>query len=270
MKTNFEKFEGAGNDFIIIDNRQKVFDPKVKLIAALCDRRFGIGADGLMLLEGDASSKFRMRYFNSDGPEATMCGNGGRCISLFAYLAGIADDNFSFTAIDGIHAATVLSTDGEKGLVELGMCDTSEISEIAGGYLINTGSPHWVGFTEDIEKLDVFALGKGMRTTPEIVARGGANFNFVELTGGGSIKIRTYERGVEDETMACGTGAVASVAVTSFVHHIQHNLVDVFVNGGKLAVSLERDGNIYRKVKLTGSARRVYSGEFEPQNFMDI
>lgn len=267
MKTTFDKFEGAGNDFVIIDNSAKNFEPTPELVKALCDRRFGIGADGLMLLEKDSVSQFRMRYFNSDGPEATMCGNGGRCISLFAYLSGIAGETMSFTAIDGSHTSTVLSTNGEKGIIELGMCDTSEIDEIAGGYFVNTGSPHWVGFAKDIDSLDIFTLGRNMRTLPEIVARGGANFNFVELGIGGTIKVRTYERGVEDETFACGTGAVASAAVTSFIKCPSCLSFNVHVRGGQLCVSLTRSGNIYRNVKLTGPARKVYSGNLETDNF---
>lgn len=270
MKINFDKFEGAGNDFVIIDCRDNGFDPAPEFVAALCDRRFGIGADGLMMLQEDGASQFRMRYFNSDGPEASMCGNGGRCIALFAYLNGIVGENIFFVAVDGGHTASVLSTDGNKGIVELGMCSTSEITEIAGGYFIHTGSPHWVGFVDNVDSVDVFSEGRRMRRLPEIVERGGANFNFVELLGNGNIKVRTYERGVEDETLACGTGAVASAAVTSSVHYPDCRLFDIEVAGGRLSVAFTRDGDSYSNVKLTGPARRVYSGTFETENFIGL
>lgn len=267
MRVQFEKYEGVGNDFIIVDNRDAVFDPTPEAVSSLCNRRFGIGADGMMLLERDPEYDFRMRYFNSDGPEATMCGNGGRCIALFALRAGVAGTVMTFSAVDGVHRGEVLSCSGARGVVALSMSDSSHIEEFAGGYFIDTGSPHYVVFVEDADAVDVFAEGRRMRRMDEFIRRGGANINFVQVLPGGALKIRTYERGVEDETLACGTGAVAAAAIASHVRFPGRDTFELKAAGGRLGVSFRPDGGIFRNVVLTGPARCVFTGVFDTENF---
>lgn len=267
MKIHFAKYEGAGNDFVIVDNRDSVFDPAPEAVSAVCSRRFGIGADGMMLLERDPGYDFRMRYFNSDGPEATMCGNGGRCMALFALRTGVVGTSMTFSAVDGVHRAAVLSCSGERGMVSLGMSDSSEIEEFSGGYFIDTGSPHYVVFVEDADAVDVFAEGRRMRGMDEFVRRGGANFDFVQVMPGGALKIRTYERGVEDETLACGTGAVAAAAVASRVCFPDRDTFELNAAGGRLDVAFRPAGGIYRDIVLTGPARGVFTGVFDTENF---
>ena len=267
MKLTFGKYEGAGNDFVIIDNRGLGIDPAPEWVAAVCDRRFGIGADGLMLLENDPSESFRMRYFNSDGPEATMCGNGGRCIVLFAAHAGLlADGRISFAAMDGRHTATLLSRTDDGAVVSLGMRDASLPERLLEGWFVDTGSPHFVRFGEGIDTMDVFAEGRRLRALPEFVSRGGSNFNFVEPDGD-AFRVRTYERGVEDETLACGTGAVAVAVTAAAVLRPDSSRFRIHARGGELEVAFRRDGNVFRDIRLTGPARRVFTGELNTENF---
>ncbi len=267
MTIEFAKYEGAGNDFVVIDNRAGDISLSPQTIAALCDRRFGIGADGAMLLESDPHLDFRMRYFNSDGPEATMCGNGGRCISLFALHVGAAGSSMCFSAVDGQHCADIISVDGSQAVVSLGMADASLPEPLLGGWFVDTGSPHWVGFVDDPDAMDVFAEGRRMRQLREIRERGGANFNFVGTVGGGMLRVRTYERGVEDETLACGTGAVACAATYAAVRRPDLGTVDILARGGRLSVSLRRERDSFRDIRLTGPARRVFTGSFDTDDF---
>ncbi len=173
MQIEFGKYEGAGNDFVIIDNRERVFEPRPALVAALCDRRFGIGADGLMLLEEECGADFRMRYFNSDGPEATMCGNGGRCMALFARHAGAAGERMAFAAVDGLHRAEVLACGGDAGRIALGMTEPHGFAEAEEGYFVDTGSPHYVRFVEDVERVDVRGEGRRVRNAEGAYLRAG-------------------------------------------------------------------------------------------------
>lgn len=267
MKVEFGKYEGAGNDFVIVDNREENFAPSPRRVAALCNRRFGIGADGLMLLEKDDVTQFRMRYFNSDGPEATMCGNGGRCMVLFAAHIGIAQESIHFNAADGAHHATILAHTEDEGVVSLGMSNVGGVERVGNGYFINTGSPHYVEFVPNVESIDIFATGRRMRELPEFVRRGGANFNFVQIMEQGTLKVRTYERGVEDETFACGTGAVASAIVTAHAHFPEAGSFDIEVRGGKLAVLFDHNDGLYHNIRLIGPARRTYAGSFNLENF---
>lgn len=267
MQIEFGKYEGAGNDFVIIDNRERVFEPRPALVAALCDRRFGIGADGLMLLEEECGADFRMRYFNSDGPEATMCGNGGRCMALFARHAGVVGERMAFAAVDGLHRAEVLACGDDAGRIALGMTEPHGFAEAEEGYFVDTGSPHYVRFVEDVERVDVRGEGRRVRNLPAFAGTGGVNVNFVEVAGEGTLKVRTYERGVEDETLACGTGSVAAAVVASRVRFPQVRSIDVQVRGGLLNVAFDVVGGRFSDVRLTGPARRVYSGVFRPENF---
>lgn len=268
MKLTFGKYEGAGNDFVIIDNRDIRYEPTPAWVAAVCDRRFGIGADGLMLLERDPNHLFRMRYFNSDGPEATMCGNGGRCIVLFAAHAGLltSDEHIVFSAMDGLHTASLPARSEDGAIVTLGMRDAERPAPLLDGWFVDTGSPHFVRYCEGIDTMDVFAEGRHLRTLPEFVSRGGSNFNFVEMAGD-TLRVRTYERGVEDETLACGTGAVAVAVTTAAVRMPECNHFRIQARGGQLEVAFHRTEEGFRDIRLTGPARRVFQGELHTENF---
>jgi diaminopimelate epimerase len=255
MTLQFHKYHGAGNDFIIVDNRQETFKPDRNAIAKLCRRKFGIGGDGLMLLEKSGEADFYMRYFNSDGNESTMCGNGGRCIVAFARSLGIIDKQTRFLASDGLHDSVIR----DDGLIALKMQDVDTTQNFDEDYFVDTGSPHYVRFVEDLANTPVFEEGRKIRydnaTFPE-----GTNVNFVAIEREGLISIRTYERGVEDETLACGTGAVASAISAYLRSKTDKTSYLVNVRGGKLQVSFNPSGNRFTNVWLTGPAEFVFSG----------
>lgn len=257
MDLAFAKYQGAGNDFVLLDNRQQNIALTTTQIAFLCDRKFGIGADGLMLLENDNTSDFRMIYFNADGNQSTMCGNGGRCIAAFAYSLGIVGKEMTFTAIDGLHKATI----NPDNTVSLHMSDVNEVLVQEQFTYLNTGSPHVVQWVDSIEDYDVVAKGSAIRNHSAF-APGGTNVNFITKTDSG-ICIRTYERGVEDETLACGTGVTAAAIVS--VEEVNGNFsIPVKAMGGNLSVSFEKiDGNTYRNIILTGGAQFVFSGKIQ-------
>ncbi len=255
MKINFFKYQGAGNDFILIDNRTLWFDDSNdSLIRFLCDRRFGVGADGLMLLQNDPAYDFRMRYFNSDGQEASMCGNGGRCMVAFARKLAIIQDQTSFMAVDGPHKAT-LESDGQ---VNLKMMDVATIEKISEDYFLDTGSPHYVTFTDSLEALDVVAEGRKIRHN-ERFRETGTNVNFVQLKNG-DLTVYTYERGVEDETLACGTGITAAALCAAVKTGNQKGIFRVTAKGGELRVSFEKKGEGFRNIWLKGPAEFVFEG----------
>lgn len=259
MGVNFVKYQGAGNDFVIIDNRDGKFLPTTETVEFLCDRNFGVGADGLMLLENDDDHDFFMRYFNSDGKESTMCGNGGRCISVFAKSLGLGSgEKVVFNSIDGLHEAHFSEEDGEV-LVRLKMIDVTQIEEHEDFYFINTGSPHYVTFVEDLEEMDVYEEGKAIRNS-ETFMPNGTNVNFVEIFED-EIFVRTFERGVEDETLACGTGSTAAAIATALFLESDQNEWSVEVMGGFLSVSFEKtEDNTFKNVWLTGPAEKVFEG----------
>lgn len=262
MGQKFYKYEGAGNDFIMIDNRMKRFVPTTKYVAALCHRRTGIGADGLILLENDEQELFRMRYFNSDGGEATMCGNGGRCIALFAHHLGIGGIHKAFNSVDGVHHAEILSADSIQGEVRLQMIDVHDPEIHSDHLFLNTGSPHYITFVPDVRTTDVAQEGAKIRRSDRFAPIGGTNVNFVELLSEGHIRIRTFERGVEDETLACGTGATAAALATAIYTHSNCRNYRVDVEGGTLWVSFESaDLKNFDHIFLTGPARKVFEGE---------
>jgi diaminopimelate epimerase len=255
MNIVFKKYQGAGNDFIIIDNRESIFNPDdSKLIAKLCDRRFGIGADGLILICKKPEFDFEMKYFNSDGFLGSMCGNGGRCSADFAVKAGIAGNKMVFKAYDGIHKAL-----SEAGIIRLQMNDVRVPDMISGNYFINTGSPHYMVFVKNANETDVFNEGKRLRWSEEF-APGGTNVNFVEVTENG-IYVRTFERGVEDETLSCGTGVTASAIASVLSGHIDSVPVNVKSMGGDLSVSFRISGNDVTDIWLSGPATYVFEGE---------
>lgn len=250
----FNKYQGAGNDFVIIDNRNSIFNPEdSELIKKLCDRRFGIGADGLILICNSPQYDFEMKYFNSDGFESTMCGNGGRCSADFAIRTGIAGKIHIFKAIDGVHKAV-----SEEGIIRLLMNDVKETRLINGSYFINTGSPHFVVFKKNVRDLDVNSEGKKIRWSEEF-APGGTNVNFVEIEKNG-IYVRTFERGVEEETLSCGTGVTASAIASVLSGHFGTNPVSVRTRGGNLSVSFNVSGKIISDIWLSGPATFVFEG----------
>lgn len=256
MKLHFSKYHGTGNDFIMIDEgKNDMLNLSSDSISRLCDRHFGIGADGLIILRRSDEYDFRMEYYNSDGRISTMCGNGGRCITAFARKSGWISDACTFEAADGLHRATVLS----DGRIRLQLRDVDRVNELENGCFLDTGSPHLVLFVNDTDNLDVFTEGKRHRY--DKAYPGGTNVNFVQLTGEG-IMVRTYERGVENETLSCGTGVTAS-AIASFLHSKSiQNPVSVKTPGGPLEVAFHYDPatKIFSEVYLTGMAEEVFGG----------
>jgi diaminopimelate epimerase len=254
---NFYKYQGAGNDFVLIDNRNAIFDAKnYPLIAQLCNRRFGIGADGLMLLQNTTSYDFEMLYYNADGRPGSMCGNGGRCIVAFAKHLGIINQETNFLAVDGPHFATINPNGGE---VTLQMIDVDSVIRDNDAYVLNTGSPHYVTILTDINNLNVFELGKAIRNHPNYISQG-INVNFVEDKKK-HLLVRTYERGVEGETLACGTGATAAALAFAIENKmIGHNNISVKVMGGQLNILFNYDGITFTQVFLEGQANLVFSG----------
>lgn len=252
--TKFFKYQGTGNDFVMIDNRNAGFDDSIKNVEFLCHRRFGIGADGLILIENAVGYDFRMRYFNADGNEGSMCGNGGRCAVKFASDLGIFEKATIFIAVDGPHHATV-----EKDEVSLGMVDVEEIFDEANGYFLNTGSPHLVIFQENLDSFDVKKQGAAIRYSDYWHSRSGVNVNFVQIIDNENIKVRTYERGVEDETFSCGTGVTAA-AIASSVKKGLSQKIKIQTLGGKLEVSFMGEQK-FSQILLKGPALYVFEGE---------
>jgi diaminopimelate epimerase len=256
MVLRFYKYQGAGNDFIIVDNRDNSFITSTELIKSLCDRRFGVGADGLMTLTADPVHDFSMRYYNSDGRESTMCGNGGRCMAAFALKLGLCKSSTHFSAIDGVHEAKLLRAD----YVVLKMQDVDGLLKCGKGYSLNTGSPHYVEFVDDVQKVDVLNAGRIIRYH-ELFGSEGTNVNFVQVTGPGKISMRTYERGVENETLACGTGSVASAITTAVIFQTDKTSFDILAPGGNLKVHFDRPAEeSFRNIWLEGPATFVFDG----------
>lgn len=257
-KVTFFKYQGTGNDFIIIDNRQAIFEnTDTNAIARLCDRRFGIGADGLMLLENHDTLDFTMVYYNADGNESSMCGNGGRCLTSFAQYLGIVNGTAKFEATDGIHLAHLF----ENGDVSLQMSNVPVVQVFDGHVFTNTGSPHHVQLTDNIDHTDVFNQGRHLRN--ELYGKEGANINFVEPQGGNLFKVRTYERGVEDETLSCGTGVTAVALAMHSTQQTSTNDVQLLTPGGNLKVSFQPTPHGYQDIWLTGPAVQVFKGEID-------
>ncbi|MDA9067790.1 diaminopimelate epimerase [Flavobacteriaceae bacterium] len=255
MTVEFYKYHGTGNDFVLIDNRSLFFDKNnTELISKICSRHFGVGADGLILLENDNLYDFKMIYFNSDGKQTSMCGNGGRCIISFAKKLNIIDDKANFMAIDGIHEGII-----NNNLIKIKMNTVSEIQNINTGFLLDTGSPHFVKFCDSIDNINVFEFGRELRNNKEI-SEDGVNINFTEVIDNSSIKVRTYERGVENETLSCGTGVIASALSAYKKGLVDTNRIKINTLGGELFVSFEFN-NIYKNIWLEGPAIEVYKGQ---------
>ncbi len=261
MIVHFSKYQGTGNDFIMIDGRDHDRAQfHTKLIHQLCDRRFGIGSDGLIILEEGDPSNLRMRYYNADGNEGTMCGNGGRCFIAFAHHLKLSEAETTFEGIDGMHEATLLS-DGD---IRLKLKDVYGVEKMDEGYLLDTGSPHFVKFVTLLDQIDVTGEGQEIRHQKRF-GSGGVNVNFCE-TGASpdQISVRTFERGVEAETYSCGTG-VSAAAICSYLHHKSDIFTyQVHTLGGELKVSFQAlENGHFTEVYLTGPAQRVYEGSIE-------
>ena len=259
MKIEFYKYQGTGNDFVVLDNRENTYSAlTAKQVKHICDRRFGIGADGLMLLNKKEGYDFEMMYYNADGNESSMCGNGGRCLTKFAAYKGIHRSTYRFLAIDGDHEAEIDIND----TVRLKMKDVDKVDQHSSYTLINTGSPHFVRFAPDVLHIDVVETGREIRYSKEF-AKEGINVNFVESLDEDSIYVRTYERGVEDETLSCGTGVTAS-ALLSAHYENGFNRVEVKTPGGHLSVEFNKiDDEHFKNIWLCGPAELVYTGTIE-------
>jgi len=259
MIIQFHKYQGTGNDFIVLDNRKQEYSSiNSDQIRRLCDRRFGIGADGLMMLNTKAGYDFEMKYYNSDGREGSMCGNGGRCITKFAYHLGIHRVDYKFWAVDGDHEAEI-DTDGT---VSLKMRDVDQVQKRHGDFILDTGSPHYVKLVSDVMELDVYKKGRDIRYSKDFEEEG-INVDFVEQAGEDEIIVRTYERGVEDETYSCGTGVTAA-ALICYHNENGFNEVQVKTLGGSISIEYERrDGDHYANIWLSGPAEKVFEGKVE-------
>ncbi len=259
MKIQFYKYHGTGNDFVIIDNRKMIIDRSKKdVIAKLCDRKFGIGADGLILLQDVVDYDFEMVYFNADGNESSMCGNGGRCIVDFANKLGIINDKAAFLAIDGPHEAGI-----NDGSISLSMSDVNQI-EINPDYcFMDTGSPHYLVFVNDVDNIDVVEEGKKIRYNDRFREEG-VNVNFLEMRND-MLYIRTYERGVEDETLSCGTGMVAAALYASLKAVLGNDdFCNVITPGGEVKVKFTKlQDNSFTNIRLEGPASFVFKGEID-------
>lgn len=261
----FYKYQGTGNDFIMVDNREQmvVFNNSAK-IERLCNRRFGIGADGLILLEESSKMNFRMKYYNADGLEGSMCGNGGRCITAFAAELGIITDVAVFEAVDGVHEAFILDKSKESSFISLRMNDVDRIEIDHDHYVLNTGSPHYVTFVDNPDLIDVYNDGKAIRNNDRFIEKG-INVNFVSGSQG-KVSIRTYERGVEAETWSCGTGSVAAaLALDLEGKTIAGHDVEVHTAGGILQVQFHRTESGFTDIWLKGPAVKVYEGKIDLQ-----
>lgn len=256
-KLKFSKYQGAGNDFILIDNRQQSFDRgNQALVASLCDRRFGIGADGLMLLQERNGYDFEMIYYNADGKEGSMCGNGGRCIVAFARDLDIISDNTDFLAVDGPHHATL-----DEELVNLQMVDVDTYLLDGDAYVLHTGSPHYVQFVNELQHKNVYSDGSSIRNSPAY-KKEGINVNFVEKENDGYF-LRTFERGVENETFACGTGATAAAMSVALQLRLEGDVqIPIRVLGGQLLISFHKKEEHFSNVYLKGPAKFVFEGIF--------
>jgi diaminopimelate epimerase len=254
----FYKYHGTGNDFIIVNgiSNPELLDISNQQVAYLCDRHFGIGADGFMILAESTISDFKMIYYNSDGNTSTMCGNGGRCITKFAFTEQICQKDISFEAIDGLHHAKIQ----DNGEVELEMIDVVGFKKLSDDtYEIQTGSPHYVHFIKSIDQKEIVDYGSAIRYSDRY-AKDGINVNTATLLDE-NLHVRTYERGVEDETLSCGTGVTAAALCATDYYSLTDNVLHIDAKGGKLKVTFRKEGESFSKIKLIGPATFVFKGE---------
>ena len=255
IQINFYKYQGTGNDFVIIDDRENVIDLNKDQVAHICNRKFGIGADGLILLRKEEGYDFRMVYYNSDGKESSMCGNGGRCIARFASDIDIISGDTHFIAIDGPHETII-----RENKVSLQMSNVVSIECADENYVLNTGSPHYVIFNNDVMALDIIHSAQEIRYN-ETYKEVGINVNFVQEEKEGEILMRTYERGVEGETLSCGTGVTAA-AIAYAEKNNWSDKVMVRTKGGNLNLSFDKEQGMFKNIWLSGPAKFVFKGSF--------
>jgi diaminopimelate epimerase len=259
MKIHFYKYQANGNDFVVIDNRKTKMSLTKEQIVKICDRRFGVGADGVMLIEQHPSLHFNLEYFNSDGSQS-LCGNGSRAAVHFASQLGLVNGKATFNAYDGPHDAELLSTD----IVRLKMNNVTDVKNLGDDYFINTGSPHFIQFVNDIDTHPVYEEGKRIRYS-DTFKPGGTNVNFVSKQKDNTIFVRTYERGVENETLACGTGVTAAALAASF--HGYTSPVHIKTLGGDLSVEFmpatTGQPGTFQEIYLVGPAKMVFEGHLE-------
>ena len=252
MNLNFYKYQGTGNDFVMLDNRTKTFPKEnIKIISHLADRHFGVGADGIILIENDDQFDFKMIYFNADGSE-TFCGNGGRCAVAFAKYLKIIDTETTFIAFDGEHFAAI-----KNGIISLKMIDVDEIKVSEKSVFLYTGTQHHVELVDDLNEYPVFEKGREIRNSYK---EPGSNVNFVQQIDESTFRVRTYEKGVEDETLACGTGVTAVAIAMHKTNKTNSNLISLPVEGGFLEVSFTAENGVYKNVYLKGPAEFVFNG----------
>ena len=257
MTINFSKYHSTGNDFVILDNRNDIIKKKnKKTIRSICQRRFGVGSDGLILLQNHKDVDFEMLYFNADGALSTLSGNGARCVVSYAKELGIIDNECKFIAADGEHTAII-----NGKVVKLKLCDVNEIEEDGDYFVLNTGSPNYVTIHTHLDKIDVSIVGKQIRNN-ERFKKEGINVNFVEIQYDNKLFVRTYERGVENETLSCGTGIVAS-AIAVAVELDDGTDFEIATRGGNLNVSFERNGDTFSNIWLEGPVIKVYEGQIK-------
>lgn len=258
MNLAFYKYHGTGNDFIIIENRQNKIELNKEQVRNICSRRFGIGADGLMMMNSMPGFDFKMIYYNADGNLSSMCGNGGRCIIQFAYDIGLRKTEYLFSAIDCVHKAVI----EDSGWIDLKMKDVDSVETSFSDFILDTGSPHYVKTVINVWNVDVVRQGREIRYSKRFADKG-INVNFVQNNEDGNISVRTYERGVEDETLSCGTGVTAAALV--FAHNDNgFNHVSVKTSGGNLAVEFDKTGETsFKNIWLCGPATFVFKGEIE-------
>lgn len=259
MHIQFYKYQGTGNDFVMLDNRNGIYDSVgVNEIKKICDRRFGIGADGLIKINAHPTLTFEMDYYNSDGSKS-FCGNGARCTVAFANFLGISTENVDFWAIDGRHSASLT-----EQKVALAMNNVSEIHEVASDYLLHTGSPHYIQFVDNVAQVDVYTQGNFIRNQDSYKLEG-VNVNFVQVINEQELFVRTYERGVEDETLSCGTGVTAAVLAYGYNIGLKDkHTIRVKTLGGELEVvfRIQEQGQ-FDEIQLLGPAKQVFKGEID-------
>ena len=255
MTLNFNKYQANGNDFIIFNNFSKNLPKEQAFIKKLCSRKFNVGADGVIFVENCKSYDFEMLYFNSDGKPGSLCGNGARCCAKFAFDQGLIKNITNFKANDGVHHCII-----EDDIVHLSMNDIEKIECHENDIILDSGSPHYIKIVDNVEKMNVLKIGQEIRNS-EYFKKDGINVNFVEIVSKKEFKIRTYERGVENETLSCGTGATAVAIAMHFLNKTTSEKIEIISIGGKLSVKFKKYKNSYNQIFLVGEAKKVYSGE---------
>ena len=256
MDLKFSKYQGTGNDFVMLDNMNGEYaDLSISQIQFLCDRKLGVGADGLIKLSADKETDFLVEYYNADGSQS-FCGNGARCSVAFAKSLGLIENKAKFNAIDGIHEATI-----ENGIVRLEMLPVDSIQKVNNDYWLETGSPHYVRIINQIDSVDIVALGKSIRYS-ETYKKNGVNVNTIKEIDASTIRVETYERGVEDETLSCGTGVTACALVWMDLNS-ELDKVNITTKGGDLVVEARRVGNGFSSIWLSGPAKNVFDGRID-------